>query len=104
MTNQIKNFIEEKIQLKQEFNEYISSLTQEEVQTLDELRVIVADWWLSKFSSRQISLIKMVVGEQQERFSNMLDEFFKGTDEVNTRKHILIGLLRGINNDLTDGK
>jgi len=55
-------------------------------------------------SSRQISLIKMIVREQEERFSNLLDEFFKGTDEVHTRKHILTGILRGINNELTDGK
>lgn len=107
MTQNIKNFIEEGkgkyIDTLLSILAYQQTITNQGINYNGE-----KDWALNKIldwhSSHQISLIKMIVEEQEERFSNMLDNLFKGTDEIHTRKHILIGLLRGINKELTDGK
>ena len=63
MEQNIKNFIEEGENLKEEFVELYDNndipVDKDIVNHPDR----IADWWLDKFSSRQISLIKMIVEE-----------------------------------------
>jgi len=75
MTNQIKNFIEEGEKLKEEYNNFMESPAIEN--DWDSVKDGSFNWWIEKFSSRQISLIKMIVemveSEKKEKMYHPLE-------------------------------
>jgi hypothetical protein len=90
--------------LKKEWQEFVESqVWQGEDEFTKNIGVgNVADWWIEKFSSRQISLIKMIVERTREKIQEDLDAggFYMICSNETTFKNYVMGVL----SELTDGK